>query len=185
MTVLQRFVETYWEGLHPRLDPADGNDPTMRVNILATLAAPDVLSTVRATPLISSRTVGRFSYRDVERPPRPTAPTAAADLDGDDRGRRNGMRAGRARRAGPAPGLTRARRSRARVDALRADRRGRGRAGLRRAWRRCCRRSPASCSPPWPVGFPRTARRRGDRRRGRRPGASPAGGSGVRRDPVA
>ena len=66
LTVLQRFVETYWEGLHPRLDPDDGNDPTMRVNILATLTAADVLSTVRATPLISSRTVGRFSYRDVE-----------------------------------------------------------------------------------------------------------------------
>src|SRR5580698_4323912 len=31
LTVLQRFVESYWEGLHPRLDPSDGNDPTMRV----------------------------------------------------------------------------------------------------------------------------------------------------------
>jgi type VI secretion system protein ImpA len=66
LTVLERFVETYWEGLHPRLDPDDGNDPTMRVNILSMLAAPEVLSAVRSTTLISSRTVGRFSYRDVE-----------------------------------------------------------------------------------------------------------------------
>jgi type VI secretion system protein ImpA len=66
MTVLRRFVETYWEGLHPRLDPADANDPTMRINILATLEAPAFLSIVRATPLISSRTVGQFSYRDLE-----------------------------------------------------------------------------------------------------------------------
>ncbi len=66
MTVLRRLVETYWEGLHPRLDPADANDPTMRINILASLVAPEVLSAVRATPLITSRTVGQFSYRDLE-----------------------------------------------------------------------------------------------------------------------
>ena len=66
MTVLRRFVETYWEGLHPRLDPADANDPTMRINILATLAAPEFVSIVRATPLLTSRTVGQFSYRDLE-----------------------------------------------------------------------------------------------------------------------
>lgn len=66
LTILRRYVETYWEGLHPRLDPADANDPTMRVNILATLAAPDVLATVKAAPLFESRTVGRFSYRDLE-----------------------------------------------------------------------------------------------------------------------
>jgi type VI secretion system protein ImpA len=66
LTLLRRFVETYWEGLHPRLDPADDNDPTMRINILATLATPDLLATLRATPLITSRTVGQFSYRDVE-----------------------------------------------------------------------------------------------------------------------
>jgi type VI secretion system protein ImpA len=66
LTILRRLVETYWEGLHPRLDPADANDPTMRVNILATLAAPDVIATVRTAPLFESRTVGRVSYRDLE-----------------------------------------------------------------------------------------------------------------------
>jgi type VI secretion system protein ImpA len=74
LTILRRFVETYWEGLHPRLDPADANDPTMRVNILATLAAPDVLATVKMAPLFESRTVGRFSYRELE--------AASADANG-------------------------------------------------------------------------------------------------------
>jgi type VI secretion system protein ImpA len=66
MTLLRRFVEMYWEGLHPRLDPADDNDPTMRINILASLGAPEVLSAVRGIPLITSRTVGQFSCRDLE-----------------------------------------------------------------------------------------------------------------------
>ncbi|HLK90242.1 MAG TPA: type VI secretion system protein TssA [Polyangia bacterium] len=77
LTVLQRLLETYWEGLFPRLDPDDGNDPTMRFNILSTLTAADVLSAVRAAPMISSRTVGRFSYRDLE-----AATAAPADGSG-------------------------------------------------------------------------------------------------------
>ena len=66
LTVVDRMVQTYWDGLHPRLDPDDDNDPTMRLNILATLTAPDVLTALRAAPLISSRTLGRYAYKDVE-----------------------------------------------------------------------------------------------------------------------
>lgn len=77
LTVLARLIDSYWDGLHPRLDPDDGNDPTMRINILATLAAPDMLSALRATPLVSSRTLGRFSYKDVE-----AATTGGAGADG-------------------------------------------------------------------------------------------------------
>jgi type VI secretion system protein ImpA len=66
LTVIDRMVQTYWDGLHPRLDPDDGNDPTMRLNILATLTATDVLNGLRATPLVSSRSLGRYAYKDVE-----------------------------------------------------------------------------------------------------------------------
>jgi type VI secretion system protein ImpA len=66
LTVLLKLVDSYWDGVHPRLDPEDGSDPTMRVNILSTLTAPDVLAAVRATPLVVSRTIGRFSLKDVE-----------------------------------------------------------------------------------------------------------------------
>jgi type VI secretion system protein ImpA len=69
LTFLKRLVEAYWEGVHPRLDPDDANDPTMRLNILATLTAADVVTAVRATPIISSRSMGRFSYKDVESAP--------------------------------------------------------------------------------------------------------------------
>ena len=84
-------METYWEGLHPRLDPEDANDPTMRVNILAILAAPDVLATVRVAPLCrlaNGRAVllsGRGSGARRIRGQR------WRNLDGDDRGRRDGL----------------------------------------------------------------------------------------------
>ncbi len=66
LTVIDRLIQACWDGVYPRLDPDDDNDPTMRLNILATLAAPDLLSALRATPLISSRTLGRYAYKDVE-----------------------------------------------------------------------------------------------------------------------
>jgi len=64
--LLRKLIESYWEGLHPRLDPSDGNDPTMRVNILSSLAAPPVLAAVRALPLIKSRTLGTFTLKEIE-----------------------------------------------------------------------------------------------------------------------
>lgn len=66
LTVVDRLIQSYWDGVYPRLDPDDDNDPTMRLNILAMLAAPEILSALRATPLISSRTLGRYAYKDVE-----------------------------------------------------------------------------------------------------------------------
>jgi len=67
LAVLRGLVERYWEGVHPRLDPDDDLDPTMRVNILATLCDQDaVLSLVRNTPLVSSRVLGRFGLREIE-----------------------------------------------------------------------------------------------------------------------
>jgi type VI secretion system protein ImpA len=77
LTVIDRIIQTYWEGVHPRLDPDDDNDPTMRLNILATLAAPDTLSALRSAPLVASRTMGRFAYKDVE-----AAGTGSADGSG-------------------------------------------------------------------------------------------------------
>ena len=64
--LLRKLIESYWDGLHPRLDPTDGNDPTMRVNILSSLAAPPVLAAVRAQPLVTSRTLGTFTLKEVD-----------------------------------------------------------------------------------------------------------------------
>src|SRR5690348_4564244 len=44
LTVVDRLLQAYWDGVYPRLDPDDDNDPTMRLNILAMLAAPEILS---------------------------------------------------------------------------------------------------------------------------------------------
>jgi type VI secretion system protein ImpA len=64
--LLRGLVEKYWDGVHPRLDPTDDNDPTMRVNVFSSFSDTPMLAAVRATPIISSRAVGRFSLRDLE-----------------------------------------------------------------------------------------------------------------------
>jgi type VI secretion system protein ImpA len=64
--LLRGLVERYWDGVHPRLDPTDDNDPTMRVNVFSSFSDTPMLSAVRATPIVSSRALGRFSLRDLE-----------------------------------------------------------------------------------------------------------------------
>jgi len=67
LALLRGLLERYWEGFHPKLDPDDDLDPTMRVNILATLCDQEsILGTVRSTPLVSSRALGRFGLREIE-----------------------------------------------------------------------------------------------------------------------
>jgi type VI secretion system protein ImpA len=66
LSVLQGMVERYWDGLYPSLDPEDNNDPTMRLNILNTLSDTAVLAAIRTTPLVSSRTLGRYSLKDLD-----------------------------------------------------------------------------------------------------------------------
>ena len=66
--VLNRgLIERMWDHVHPKLDPDDNNDPTLRVNTVAGLSDPD--STVRALrmlPLASSRRMGAYGLRDWE-----------------------------------------------------------------------------------------------------------------------
>lgn len=66
LSVLGAFVERYWHGLYPRLDPDDDNEPTMRINIMMNLADSMVLATARTTPLISSRALGQFSLKQLD-----------------------------------------------------------------------------------------------------------------------
>lgn len=66
VSLLRGLIERYWEHVHPRLDPDDDNDPTIRVNAIASLSDSDTtLALLKATPIVTSRSVGRFSYRDV------------------------------------------------------------------------------------------------------------------------
>jgi type VI secretion system protein ImpA len=88
LAVLRGLVDGYWDTVHPRLDPDDDNDPTMRVNALAALVDGPTLAAVRATPIVSSRALGRFSLRDIAvatgevPPPEGQQPPSMANIEG-------------------------------------------------------------------------------------------------------
>jgi len=64
--LIQGLLENYWESVHPQLDPADNNDPTLRINTLTTLYDPGtVLHDIREATLVNSSALGRFSLRDI------------------------------------------------------------------------------------------------------------------------
>jgi type VI secretion system protein ImpA len=83
LAVLQGLVERFWNQVHPRLDPEDDNDPTIRVNILLDLCSPDaLLHALRTAPLVRSRVLGPVSYRDIEiAEGRASAPSDVKPLD--------------------------------------------------------------------------------------------------------
>ncbi len=65
--LLLLLCQTQWEQLHPRLDPDDQLDPTLRRNILAGIAASDQgMRLLLGAPLAEARAVGRFCVRDLE-----------------------------------------------------------------------------------------------------------------------
>jgi type VI secretion system protein ImpA len=65
LAVVRRLLEQHWDGLHPRLDPDDDNDPTMRVNTLGGLCDDRTVAAVRTATLVNAPPLGRFSLRDV------------------------------------------------------------------------------------------------------------------------
>jgi type VI secretion system protein ImpA len=89
LAVVRGIVETFWDGFYPKLDPEEGNDPTFRVNILMGLCdATTFIDRVRMVPIVTSRSFGRFSLRDLaiasgEITPLPgVVPPTAAAIDG-------------------------------------------------------------------------------------------------------
>lgn len=61
LSLLRGLLERYWDCVHPQLDPEDDNDPTFRVNTIATLCDRDAtLLSVQEAPLVSSRALGQF-----------------------------------------------------------------------------------------------------------------------------
>jgi type VI secretion system protein ImpA len=89
LALLRKSVESYWDTIHPQLDPDDDNDPTNRVNILMGLCDRDnFLLPLLNAPIVESRVVGRFSLRDVQiatgkiLPPKGQEPVKLAMLQG-------------------------------------------------------------------------------------------------------
>lgn len=63
---IRGVLEQYWDTCHPQLDADDDDDPTMRVNAVASLAGLDTIQkAIRITPLTDSRTFGKMTLRDV------------------------------------------------------------------------------------------------------------------------
>jgi type VI secretion system protein ImpA len=66
LALVRGYIERYWPSVHPLLDPDDDNDPTLRVNTVASLNnQATTIRSLRATPIVALRGLGRFSLRDL------------------------------------------------------------------------------------------------------------------------
>ena len=67
LDLLRRLVVDHWDAVHPELDHEDNDDATMRLNTLLNLCDRQaLLRSVRLTPIVSSRGLGRFCLRDID-----------------------------------------------------------------------------------------------------------------------
>lgn len=67
LVLLREMLEKYWSGVHPRLDPEDDNDPTMRSNAVQSLCdAETVLQPVHNAILVDAPSIGKFTLHDVQ-----------------------------------------------------------------------------------------------------------------------
>ena len=65
LQLLAGLLSQQWGSVHPQLDPADANDPTMRINALTSLVAPEAFpADLRAAALAPVR--GAMRLRDLE-----------------------------------------------------------------------------------------------------------------------
>ena len=65
--VTHGLLQRYWDRIYPLLDADDNDDPTERLNALASLADPEqIVRDLRDTDLVNSREHGRLRARDVE-----------------------------------------------------------------------------------------------------------------------
>lgn len=70
--LLRGLLEQYWDDVHPKLDPEDGNDPTERMNIIGALAPPPSTDEflrfkdrVLDAPVCAAKQLGRLSLRQI------------------------------------------------------------------------------------------------------------------------
>lgn len=75
VALLRGMITQHWDDVHPKLDPEDNNDPTERMNIVASLAAPPeafgedalrIQARIRQCPFTASASLGRYGLRDLQ-----------------------------------------------------------------------------------------------------------------------
>jgi len=84
--LIARLLDTHWDNVHPRLDPEDDNDPTMRSNaVLGIGHVARVIRLLRELPLTRSQRAGSLDWYQivlglglVEADPKVTPPTEQA-----------------------------------------------------------------------------------------------------------
>jgi type VI secretion system protein ImpA len=65
--LIRGILEKYWDQFYPQLDPEDGNDPLLRMNIISTLTDPvNFRRRLREAPLTMSPMLGKFGLKDIE-----------------------------------------------------------------------------------------------------------------------
>lgn len=65
--LIERLVEERWDSVHPQLDPDDDNDPTLRINCLATLLdASAILRELKETAFVQLPNLGPLTVRVLE-----------------------------------------------------------------------------------------------------------------------
>ncbi len=80
LQLLRGLLERYWDGVYPRLDEEDDNDPALRLNSIAALSDPGtLLNTLRDTPLAELRGFGEVRYRDIALIKGELSPAAGAE----------------------------------------------------------------------------------------------------------
>lgn len=66
LNLLRLLLERHWDSIHPKLDPDDDNDPTMRINALVAIQDPDtVLKPLREATLARATGLGAVAFRDI------------------------------------------------------------------------------------------------------------------------
>lgn len=67
LSLIRGYLEQFWEHIHPRLDPEEDHDPTIRINTLLNLCdSQEFLAPISRIPLVSSNRMGQISYRDIQ-----------------------------------------------------------------------------------------------------------------------
>jgi type VI secretion system protein ImpA len=91
LAVMRGLLEKYWEPLYPRLDPEENNDPTERVNLIASMAIPAgtfgdtmrFIDRLRGAPLCRSAQLGSINLAQILAA---QGPKAAAPAEGEEEG---------------------------------------------------------------------------------------------------
>jgi len=80
IALVRGLLDRYWEDIYPRLEAEDDYDPAVRTNTLVALSdTGGLLGIVRKTYLVEAKSVGRFSFRDLDiAEQRSTAPQGEA-----------------------------------------------------------------------------------------------------------